>query len=93
MNIGTKQVIKILVTAALVTAAFAIKEFFFDPQIKETGYEWVSFPGNGEFILYSYSINGAAQNIYLRSAEELMEYRTYLDRVGRFVVEKKKEKK
>ena len=84
MNNGTKQLLKILVLAALIMAAFTVKEFFFDPQIKEIGQEWVSFPADGRFILYSYSIDGAVQNIYLRSEEEVMEYRTYLDRVGRF---------
>lgn len=92
MSVGIKQLLKLALLLALVLLAFAVKEFFFDPQIIEIGSEWVSFP-EGRFILYSYSIDGEVQNIYLRSEEEVNEYRTYLDRVGRFVVEKKKEKK
>lgn len=83
-NEALKQLGKIFIIAAAIMLFFSLKELIFAPKINEIGKEWVSFPDEGKFILYSYSIDGFVQNIYLHSEEEVNEYRTYLDRIGRF---------
>lgn len=83
-NEALRQLGKIFLYAIFAFAGFFIYELFFQPQIKEIGSEWVSFPNDGTFILYSYSLDGSVQNIYLRSEDEVKQYRTYLDRIGRF---------
>jgi hypothetical protein len=83
-NEALRQLGKIFIIAAAIMLVFTIREFLFEPQIREIGLEWVSFPNDGTFILYSYSLDGSVQNIYLRSEEEIQQYRTYLDRIGRF---------
>ena len=83
-NEALRQLGKIFIIAAAIMLVFTIREFLFAPQIKEIGSEWVSFPNDGTFILYSYSLDGSVQNIYLRSEDEVKQYRTYLDRIGRF---------
>lgn len=83
-NEALRQLGKIFIIVAAVMLVFSLSELIFQPKIREIGFEWVSFPNDGTFILYSYSLNGSVQNIYLRSDEEVNEYRAYLDRIGRF---------
>lgn len=83
-NEALKQVALIFVLSAAIMVGFGVKEFVLEPKIKEIGKEWVRFDDLGSFILYSYSLDGSVQNIYLRSEEEVNEYRAYLDRIGRF---------
>ena len=66
--------------------------YFNKPLIKEIKIETIASNTGSWIVLYRYSIDGLEQSVFLYDEAQLLEYKAYLRRVGRFTAKKKDKK-